>query len=389
MTTFLLIIIYIAFIGLGIPDSLFGAAWPAIYPEFGIPISLATLVTVIISSGTIFSSLFAARLINRFGTGKITAVSTTATALALLGFSFSGSILHMCLLAVPLGLGAGAIDTALNNYVALHYKASHMSFLHCFYGIGVSLSPFLMSLALAGGSWRSGYRTVFWFQLGIALLTLFTLPVWKIVRHGLSDEAEEEQSITLGFLEMLKIPKVVFGCLTFIGSCAIEYTCGVWGSTFLVNSRNLSAEDAARCITFYYAGIALGRFFSGILSNRFSAVKIIKIGQIVTLTAIATVFLTGNYLIAGTALFFIGLGNGPVFPNLIHMIPINFGREISQSITGIQMASSYVGIMLAPAVFGLTAQAIGTSFFPLFLILMYAIMLTGSILANRKSNTTA
>ena len=242
MTTFLLIIIYIAFIGLGIPDSLFGAAWPAIYPEFGIPISLATLVTVIISSGTIFSSLFAARLINRFGTGKITAVSTTATALALLGFSFSGSILHMCLLAVPLGLGAGAIDTALNNYVALHYKASHMSFLHCFYGIGVSLSPFLMSLALAGGSWRSGYRTVFWFQLGIALLTLFTLPVWKIVRHGLSDEAEEEQSITLGFLEMLKIPKVVFGCLTFVGSCAIEYTCGVWGSTFLVNSRNFQLK---------------------------------------------------------------------------------------------------------------------------------------------------
>lgn len=386
MTTFLLIVIYIAFIGLGIPDSLFGTAWPAIYPEFGLPVSFATLVTVIISSGTIISSLFAARLINRFGTGKITAVSTAATAFALLGFSLSGNILHMCLLAVPLGLGAGAIDTALNNYVALHYKASHMSFLHCFYGIGVSLSPFLMSFALSGGSWRSGYRTVFWFQLCIAALTVFTLPVWKKVHHISVCETGEDKPTTLSFFEMIKMPRVIFGCLTFIGSCAVEYTCGIWGSTFLVNSRNIPVETAARCITFYYVGIALGRLFSGILSNRISAVKIIKIGQIITLAAIALVFLPVNTLISGGALFLIGIGNGPVFPNLIHMIPVNFGRNISQSVTGIQIAASYVGIMLAPAVFGIAAQAIGTSFFPIYLTLMYAIMITGSILSNRKAN---
>lgn len=386
MATFLLIVIYIAFIGLGIPDSLFGTAWPAIYPEFGLPVSLATLVTVIISSGTIVSSLFAARLINRFGTGKVTAVSTTATAISLLGFSLSGNIWHMCLLAVPLGLGAGAIDTALNNYVALHYKASHMSFLHCFYGIGVSVSPFLMSLALADGSWRSGYRTVFWFQLGIALLTVFTLPVWKKVHHSPSGETEEEKTVTLGFFEMIKMPKVVFGCLTFIGSCAVEYTCGVWGSTYLVNTRNLPVETAARCITFYYAGIALGRFFSGILSSRLSAGKIVKIGQTITLIAIIAVFLPGNAFVSGGALFLIGFGNGPVFPNLIHMIPINFGRDISQSVIGIQMAASYVGIMLAPALFGIAAQIIGTSFFPVFLIFMYAVMVTGSALLNRKSS---
>lgn len=386
MTVFLLIIIYIAFIGLGIPDSLFGTAWPAIYPEFGLSVSLATLVTVIISSCTIVSSLFAARLINRFGTGKITAVSTTATALALLGFSLSGNILHMCLLAVPLGLGAGAIDTALNNYVALHYKASHMSFLHCFYGIGVSFSPFLMSLALADSSWRSGYRTVFWFQMGIAILTVFTVPVWNKVNHTSHGETKEEKAVTLSFPEMIKMPKVIFGCLTFIGSCAVEYTCGVWGSTFLVNSRSLPVETAARCITFYYAGIALGRFFSGILSSRFSAGRIIKIGQVITLVAVLLLFLPGDALISGGALFLIGIGNGPVFPNLIHMIPKNFGRDISQSVIGIQMAASYAGIMLAPALFGITAQTIGTSFFPVFLILMYGIMITGSILSNRKNS---
>ncbi len=385
MSTFLLIIIYIAFIGLGLPDSLFGTAWPAIYPDFGLPVSFATFVTVIISSGTIASSLFAARLINRFGTGKITAVSTSATAIALLGFSLSGNICHMCLLAVPLGLGAGAIDTALNNYVALHYKAAHMSFLHCFYGIGVSLSPFFMSLALAGGSWRSGYRTIFWFQFAIAVLTVFTIPVWKRVHQNHNGETEEK-TVTLSVLEMLKMPKVMFGCLTFIGSCAIEYTCGIWGSTFLVNSRNLPAETAALCVTFYYAGIALGRFFSGVLSIRLSAEKITKIGQTITLAAVIAVFLPGNAFLSGGALFLIGLGNGPVFPNLIHMIPINFGRDISQSVIGIQMSASYVGIMLAPALFGIIAQIIGTSFFPIFLALMYSVMITGSILSNKKNS---
>ena len=385
MSTLLLIIIYIAFIGLGIPDSLFGTAWPAIYPEFGLPVSFATLVTVIISCGTIISSLFAARLINRFGTGIITALSTVFTALALFGFSISGNLLHMCLFAVPLGLGAGAIDTALNNYVALHYKASHMSFLHCFYGIGVSLSPFLMSLALAGSSWRNGYRTVFWFQLSISVLTIIALPVWKKVNHSAAAEKKDEKVITLGFFDMIKMPKAIFGCLTFIGSCAVEYTCGVWGSTFLVNSRELPVETAARCVTFYYAGIALGRFLSGILSHLLSHGKIIKIGQVITFIAIISFFLPDNTFISGGALFLIGLGNGPVFPNLIHMIPINFGREISQSVIGFQMAASYIGIMLAPALFGIIAQKSSTAFFPIFLIIMYSIMITGSFLLNRQN----
>ena len=232
MATLLLIVIYIAFIGLGIPDSLFGTAWPAIYTEMDLPVSWASFVTVIVSGGTIVSSLLSARVINRFGTAAVTAVSTAMTALALFGFSVSGSMLWLCLFAVPLGLGAGSVDTALNNYVALHYKAVHMNFLHCFYGIGVSLSPYLMSLALSGHSWRSGYRTVFWIQLGITAVTVLSLPLWKKAAAARAADAPESPARTVGFGTLLKNRQVRLACLVFIGSCGLEYTCGTWGSTF-------------------------------------------------------------------------------------------------------------------------------------------------------------
>lgn len=243
MAALLLLIIYIAFIGLGIPDSLFGAARPAIYTEFGIPVSGGSLITMLISGGTIISSLLSAELIRRFGTGRITAFSTSLTAAALFGFSCSGNLLLLCLFAVPLGLGAGAIDTALNNYVALHYRASHMNFLHCFYGIGVSLSPLLMSLALSAGSWRNGYRTVFWLQAGIAVLTILALPLWK--RVSAVSGQEEEAAETVRFSRLLRDSRVRMACLVFIGSCGLEYSCGNWGSTFLVTSRGLEADAGA------------------------------------------------------------------------------------------------------------------------------------------------
>ncbi|MDO4292544.1 MAG: MFS transporter, partial [Eubacteriales bacterium] len=245
MTTLLLLIIYIAFIGLGLPDSLFGAAWPAIYRELSLPVSWANAVTMLISGGTILSSLLSARLINRFKTGPVTAFSTSLTALALFGFSCSGSMLWLCLFAIPLGLGAGAIDTALNNYVALHYKALHMNLLHCFYGVGVSVSPFFMSLALAGGSWRSGYRTVFYCQLGIAFLTIVSLPLWRRVQ-SLPDSNPETENRTVPFSVLLRDPAVRSACLVFVGSCGLEYTCGTWGSTFLVSTRAGAAACACR-----------------------------------------------------------------------------------------------------------------------------------------------
>lgn len=383
MTIILLAVIYITFIGLGIPDSLFGTAWPAIYTEFHLPISYANFVTSIISGGTIISSLLSARLVKSFGTAKITAVSTTLTAFALLGFSNSYNMLFLCLFAIPLGIGAGSIDTVLNNYVALHYKAVHMNFLHCFYGIGVSFSPYLMALMLSdNGDWRNGYKTVFWIQLGISIITIAAIPLWK---KGKKTILYEEKNISsVGLLSLLKERKVRRVCLIFIGSCAIEYTCGIWGSTFLVNTKGMTVDFAAKIITLYYIGMACGRFLSGVFSWRFHSWQILKVGQGVTLTAILLLFLPFPAIVSGGALFLIGLGNAPVFPNMLHLTPDNFGKEKSQTAMSIQMAASYLSIMLAPIVFGLIAQRISMSFFPFYLSIMFIIMISATILVKQQ-----
>lgn len=386
MATLLLIVIYIAFIGLGVPDSLFGTAWPAIYTNLNLPVSWASIVTIIVSCGTITSSLLSSWLISRFGTGKITAVSTLMTALALLGFSCSDSMLWLCLCAIPLGLGAGSIDTALNNYVALHYKASHMNFLHCFYGIGVSLSPYLMSLALSKGTWEGGYRAVFWFQLAIAALTVLALPLWKKVRHAQNGEEEEETPRVLSFPALMKMPKVRMACLVFIGYCALEYTCGTWGSTFLVNAKGAAADTAARMVTFYYIGLALGRFLSGVLAGRLHSRQLVKIGQTILLAAIASLFLPLPSAFCSVSLFFIGLGNGPIFPNMLHLTPELFGKDLSQAVIGAEMATSYIGVLLAPALFGLIAQNVTAALFPVYLLVLYALMITGTAASVYKKD---
>ncbi len=386
MATLLLIVIYIAFIGLGVPDSLFGTAWPAIYTDLNLPVSWASIVTIIVSCGTITSSLLSSWLISRFGTGKITAVSTLMTALALLGFSCSDSMLWLCLCAIPLGLGAGSIDTALNNYVALHYKASHMNFLHCFYGIGVSLSPYLMSLALSKGTWEGGYRAVFWFQLAIAALTVLALPLWKKVRHAQNGEEEEETPRVLSFPALMKMPKVRMACLVFIGYCALEYTCGTWGSTFLVNAKGAAADTAARMVTFYYVGLALGRFLSGVLAGRLHSRQLVKIGQMILLAAVVSLFLPLPFAFCSVSLFFIGLGNGPIFPNMLHLTPELFGKDLSQAVIGAEMATSYIGVLLAPALFGLIAQNVTAALFPVYLLVLYALMITGTAASVYKKD---
>ncbi len=380
MTTLLLIVIYITFIGLGIPDSLFGAAWPAIYTEFSLPISLGSCITILISITTMTSSLMSARLITRFGTPRVTAVSTALTAIGLLGFSLSGRFVFLLISAIPMGFGAGAIDSGLNNYVALHYKANHMSFLHCFYGIGVTISPYLMSVALGGeGGWRGGYRITFFIQLFVTAVTLISLPLWKKVGSrgmagvGNLDEADIEFR-TLKMSEMAKMPKVRAVWLLFLASTTIEFTTGVWGSTFLVNSRGMTAENAARIITFYYGGMALGRFISGILASRVSSWKIVKIGVCVLGAALILMFFPVGK-ISGAALFLVGLGNGPFYPNLTHLTPTNFGADISQSVMGSQMASACIGTIILTPLFGVLAQNIGTGFFPVYLVIMYCLMI--------------
>lgn len=381
MTLLLLFIIYIAFIGLGIPDSLFGTAWPAISDEFSLPVSWANFVTIIISGGTIISSLLSARIINRFGTAAVTAVSTTMTAFALLGFSVSQNMLYLCLCAIPLGLGAGAIDTALNNYVALHYKASHMNFLHCFYGIGVSLSPFIMSFALSKSSWQNGYFNVSLVQFGIALLTIISLPIWKKVRHSVTN-SQSSPTRTLPLKTMLRNPKVMTACMVFLGSCGVEYTCGIWGSTYLVRGKGAAVDTAALMITFYYVGIAFGRFLSGILARKLTSNQLIRAGQITVLAALVLLILPLPYQVSAFSLFLIGMGNGTIYPNMLHLTPANFGEDASQSVIGVQMAFSYVGILLAPAIFGLMAQYITISLFPYFILLCYVIMIVGTLKMN-------
>lgn len=382
MSTLLLIIIYITFIGLGIPDSIFGTAWPAIYVEFDLPVSWANFITLTISGGTIISSLLSSKLIHRFSTERVTAISTILTALALLGFSCSEHFLFLWLMAIPLGFGAGAIDTALNNYVALHYSSSHMSFLHCFYGIGVSCSPLLMSLALAeNGNWRGGYRTVFYIQLAISILSVITLPLWKRVE---TPENIEGTSSAIGFGTILKMPKLYIVGLTFIGSCAIEYTCGNWGSTFLVSAKGFSVDRAASIITFYYVGMTLGRFLSGILATKWTSRQLVIVGQGIVTTAILSLLLPLPAIASGAALFFIGLGNGPIFPNMIYLTPEHFGRENSQSAMGLQMVLSYVGILCAPALFGIIAQNISVTLLPIYLTILCSIMICGTFFTKRK-----
>ena len=313
-------------------------------------------------------------------------VSFAMTAAALLGFSCSGSLLFLCLFAVPLGLGAGAIDTALNNYVSLHYSATHMSFLHCFYGVGVSVSPYILSLVIDGKyGWRGGYRIAFLIQSVIMMILFFTLGVWKKA-HGRKDGETEQETKVLTVREIARIPGVKMMWCLFLSSCAIECTCGGWGSTFLVEYKHMAAAQAAGIITFYYAGMALGRFLSGILAVWLDSWKIIRIGQWILGAAIILLFLPGPPSISAAGLFLIGLGNGPLFPNFNYLTPQNFGEDISQSVMGTQMAAAYVGIMLAPAFCGVLGQAINMGVFPVYLLAFYLVMAAATRKAKRILN---
>lgn len=386
MATILLIMIYIAFIALGLPDSLFGTAWPAIYSEFSLPFSFGSMITIIMTCGTIFSSIMSTRFIARFGTGKVTAVSTALTVIGLIGNSFAGNFLTICLMAIPLGLGAGAVDTGLNNYVTLHYSSAQMSLLHCFFGVGISISPYLMSRFIStDAGWRGGYRFAFFIQLLIALLLFLTLPLWKRVAEKTPDE--DTTIKVLSVRELSKIPGVKTMWVLFLITCAIEYTAGVWGSTYLVEAKGLPAERAAEVVLFYYLGMTAGRLLSGILATRLTCWKIIRLGMAVLGAAIVLLLLPLPTIVIAVALFMIGLGNGPMFPNFTYLTPMNFGADISQSVIGTQMAASSFGIMAVPAVCGLLGQAFGMGVFPIYLTILFTLMVmsVGNIQKTMKA----
>lgn len=375
MFTLLLIVIYIAYIGLGLPDSLFGTAWPAIYPQWELPISHANFVTIINCMGTTAASMMSAKLIKKFGTGGITALSTALTAVSLLGISYSSNFWWICVLSLPLGLGAGAIDTALNNYVATHYSASQMSFLHCFYGVGITVSPYMMSLALSDNSvWQQGYRLAFFVQLGITLVMLLALPLWKKIKT--TEEASggtDNEIIVLSYKEMLRNPSIVSILFAFMASCALEALCNIWGATYLVDAKGYNPDRAASLIMLYYIGFTLGRFFSGVLANKLSAWCLTCSGIIICGIATLIILLPLPNLFAAVGLCLMGVGVGPIFPNLTHLTPSIFGKQISQSVIGAEMAMSYVSYMGIPFVFGILARHISITLYPWFLTIMFGI----------------
>lgn len=385
MATLLLIVIFIDFIGLGIPDSLFGAAWPAINRDFGLPISAANAVTVTMTVCSIISSLMSSKLTEKFSTSKIAAVSTALTAVGLFGFSISKNIYMMFFFTLFLGFGAGAIDAVLNNYVAVHYRASHMNFLHCFYGIGVTLSPYLMSLALKNRSWQSGYHLAFIIQLVISIIAFASLPLWQ--KNGRLSESSDEKSEKSSFAELIKLPGIKSTWLVFFGSCALEYVGGTWSSSFLVNSRGITVDRAALFVTVYYGGIAFGRFLSGIFSSKLKPQQIILIGTILIIPAIVLVSQPFIPNLIAVGMFLIGLGNGPLYPNMVHLTPIRFGAQRSQAVMGSQMAAAYIGILSMPTLTGFLAQKFSTDIFPYCLAVLYGIMLI-SLIATYMAKTT-
>lgn len=389
MITLLLIIIYLAFISLGLPDSLLGAAWPVMQSDLSVSTSSAGIISMLICGGTIISSLFSAKLINRFGTGKITFISVTMTAFALLGFSISHSFIMLCIIAIPLGLGAGSVDAALNNFVALHYKAKHMSWLHCFWGIGATSGPIIMSLFLANrNGWQKGYLTISIIQFSLVLVLLITLPLWKHLEKN-DQTSSDNQEENAEKINPLKIPGVKLALISFVCYCATEATAGLWGSSYLVNYKGLSADAAARGISLFYGGITLGRFLAGFLTMKFNNRTLIRSGQIMCIAGAALLLLPTYFSLIG--LILIGLGCAPIYPAMLHETPNRFGKGASQAIMGMQMAFAYIGSTFMPPILGFLASRTSIFIFPYFLLLCIIVMLIGSekinlFLNNRKSN---
>ena len=384
MVSLLLAVIYLAFIGLGLPDSLLGSAWPVMQPQFGAPISFAGVISMIITGGTIMSSLLSERMTRRFGTGLVTACSVALTAAALFGFSVSGRLWMLCLWAVPYGLGAGAIDAALNNYVALHYSSRHMSWLHCFWGVGASVSPFIMGACLAAnGRWETGYRTVSLIQIVLTVLLFFSLPLWNRGEQG-ENSAERSEKPLLGLRGALKIPGVPAILLAFFAYCGAETTAGLWASSYLVSARGVAPGTAASFASLFYLGITVGRFLNGFVADRAGDRRMIRVGAAVMGAAALLILLpTERPLPALAGLVLFGLGCAPVYPSIIHATPAHFGADKSQAVIGIQMAAAYLGSTLMPPLFGLLANALSLRLYPVWLLGMLALLVGMAERVNR------
>lgn len=387
--TILLVLIYLAFIGLGLPDSLLGAAWPQLRIDIGAPLSGAGMVSMIVTAGTIVSSLVSARVIRRFGTGKVTAISTALTAAALLGYAFAPAYWWLCIMAIPLGLGAGAVDAALNNFVALHYKAHHMSWLHCFWGLGATAGPILLSVFLARPQgWRTGIRSIGLLQLALVAVLTFSLPLWRKVTEK-KEIGSAATSEPISNREALRLRGLPAALLTFFCYCGAELGCGLWASSFLVASRGVAPAQAAGWVSLYYAGITAGRFFSGFAMHRLTCPAMIRLGGLTSLAGCVMLVLPLPTVFSAVALVLIGLGCAPVYPCMIHETPARFGEANSQTAMGLQMATAYCGSTLMPPLLGLLAQLVSVIVFPWFLMVLFGLMLVASEVAARLTQPHA
>lgn len=378
MATLLLPIIYLAFISLGLPDSLLGSAWPVLHHELNVPVSYAGIISMIIAFSTVISSLNSDRLTKKFGAGLVTAVSVAITCLSLFGFSVSHSFWLLCLIAIPYGLGGGSVDAALNNYVALHYKSRHMSWLHCMWGVGAASGPYLMGFALSRqNSWNMGYRYVGIFQVVLTAILFVSLPIWKTRKNEnqVSESAESKQpSKVLSLKEILSIKGAKPIMLCFFCYCAVEQTTGLWAASYLNIFKGIEAETASFFASLFYTGITVGRAINGFVTMKFSDKALIRIGQGIIASGILMLLIPGSDILALAGFIIIGLGCAPIYPCVIHSTPATFGEDKSQAIVGVQMASAYIGTTFMPPLFGLISKCISISLLPLYLTVLLITM---------------
>lgn len=409
MATLLLIIIYLAFISLGLPDSLLGAAWPVIQPALGASLETAGLLFMTIAGGTIISSLASGKILKRFGTSRVTFVSVLMTAAALMGFHFAPSVIWLVICAIPLGLGAGAVDAGLNDYVATNYKAHHMSWLHCFWGVGATIGPIIMAqFILEDNAWRNGYFVIAGIQFALVIILLFTLPLWnkvkKIDNIAVNEEAENSIDViddeNTTNIKPLQIKGVKLALVSFLFYCGIEATMGLWGSSFLVNIKGLNAATAAQWVSFYYAGITIGRFITGFVTFKVTNRSLIRYGQIIALIGAIILLLPLPSTFSLIGFIIVGLGLAPIFPCMLHETPTRFGKKHSQTIMGYQMAVAYTGTTFMPPLLGFIASHSTIGIFPFCVVIFVVAMLLSSeklntflkqkiLLKNRDTRSTA
>lgn len=386
MISVLLGIIYLSFISLGLPDSLLGSVWPVLHGQMNVPLSYAGILQMLIAACTVISSLQSDRLTKRFKTGKVTAFSVTLTAVAIFGFSISSEFYKLVLWSIPYGLGAGSIDAALNNFVALHYKSRHMSWLHCMWGVGATVGPFLISHALlSGAGWQMGYRYVFYIQAVLAIFLFLSLPLWKKapnLKYKNTGSAVDNEVLNLK--QILRIPGAKEIMVTFFCYCAIEQTTGLWATSYLVQNEGLGAQEAASFAGLFFLGVTIGRALSGFITFKLNDKQMIRYGSLIIAIGIILIMAPLSSIFAFSGLIIVGLGCAPIYPCIIHSTPENFGSDKSQAIIGVQMASAYIGSCLMPSFFGFMTKYLSTSFLPVYLtVLLILLIITYNMMLKK------